>query len=67
MERINERMNERKSNEDRKEWGYESKEMQFNIVNLDRMQENQTRCENRNSVEITNICICAKIYNFNYE
>lgn len=36
-------MNERKSNEDRKEWGYESKEMQLNIVNLDRMQKNQTR------------------------
>lgn len=36
-------MNERKSNEDRKEWGYESKEMQLNIVNLDRMQKKKRK------------------------
>lgn len=48
--------------------GYESKEMQLNIVNLGRAQE--TNSGSRNSVEktkITNVCICIIGCNFNYE
>lgn len=32
-------MSEKAMNIYRKEWGYESKKMQLNIVNLDRMQK----------------------------
>lgn len=39
---------------------------QLNTVNLGRMQR-KPNDGSRNSVEITNICICARICNFNYE
>lgn len=60
-------MNERKGSKDRKEWGYESKEMQLNIVNLDRMQKTKRDARTGISVEITKIYVYVLGYNFNYE